>query len=50
MITDGDLVYLLEFCDYHFYGKEAQIDLEALTRSLYLEPANFDPAFAPYLG
>lgn len=49
MITDGDLVYLLDFCDHHFYGKEVQTDLMALARSLYLEPANFDPVWEPYL-
>lgn len=49
MITDADLVYLLDFCDHHFYGKEPQMDLARLTQSLYLEPANLDPQFEPYL-
>lgn len=49
MITDGDLAYLLDFCDYHFYGKEPQVDLTRLTQSLYLEPVNLDPAWEPYV-
>lgn len=49
MVTDEDLVYLLDYCDHHFYGKEVQSNLHDLKRSLYLEPANFDPAFAVYL-
>lgn len=49
MITDEDLVYLLDYCDHHFYGKDVESDLSALTKSLYLEPQNYDPFFDAYL-
>lgn len=49
MVTDEDMIYLLDFCDHHFYGKDVESDLTALTKSLYLEPANYDPFFDRYL-
>ncbi|MHB8131575.1 MAG: glucuronyl esterase domain-containing protein, partial [Mobilitalea sp.] len=49
MVTDEDMVYLLDFCDYHFYGKKVKSNLEDLSTSLYLEPANYDPIFDHYL-
>lgn len=48
-VTDEDMVYLLDFCDHHFYGKEVTSNLTDLTKSLYLEPANYDPFFDNYL-
>jgi hypothetical protein len=49
MVTDADMVILLDYCDYHFYGKDVESDLTQLTTSLYLEPDNLDPAWKPYL-
>ncbi len=49
MVTDEDMKYLLDYCDYHFYGKDVDSDLSALTKSLYLEAANYDPFFDRYL-
>ncbi len=45
MVTDQDLVYLLDFADYHLYGKEPASDLSDLTTSLYALPQNVDPEF-----
>ena len=45
MVTDSDLVYLLDFADYHLYGKEPVSDLNDLTSSLYALPQNSDPEF-----
>ena len=45
MVTEQDLVYLLDFADYHLYGKEPQSDLSDLTTSLYALPQNTDTEF-----
>ena len=45
MVTQQDLVYLLDFADYHLYGKEPTSDLKDLTTSLYALPQNADPEF-----
>ncbi|NLO09261.1 MAG: hypothetical protein GX129_05255 [Clostridiales bacterium] len=50
MVTDEDMVYLLDYCDYHFYGKESESDLSDLTTSLYIEPANYDQIYDQYLN
>ena len=31
MVTDEDMVYLLDYCDYHFYGKEIDSNLSDLS-------------------
>lgn len=49
MVTDEDLVYLFDFCDYNFYGKKVIGDLEDLMKSLYLEETNYDRFFDQYL-
>lgn len=49
MVTNEDLVYLLDYCDHHFYGKTVTGDLGKLKQSIYLEPANYDPFFDRYL-
>jgi len=49
MVTDEDMVYLLDFCDYNFYGKKVKSNLEDLSTSLFLEPVNYDPIFDQYL-
>lgn len=49
MVTDEDMVYLLDFCDHHFYGRRIESNLDDLTKSLFLEPANSDPLFDKYL-
>jgi endo-1,4-beta-xylanase len=48
MVTDEDMVYLLDYCDYHFYGKESDSNLSDLTTSLYNEPLNYDSIFDRY--
>ena len=45
MVTDSDLVYLLDFADYHLYGKTPTSNLSDLTTSLYALPQNADPEF-----
>lgn len=50
MVTDEDMVYLLDYCDYHFYGKKSDSNLEDLTTSLFMEPANRDEIFDQYIG
>lgn len=45
MVTPQDLVYLLDFADYHLYGKKPASDLSELTTSLYALPQNADPEF-----
>ncbi|MGN1085257.1 MAG: hypothetical protein ACI4QX_09635 [Lachnospiraceae bacterium] len=45
MVTDQDLVYLLDYADYHLYGKEPASDLSDLTTSLYALPKNADAEF-----
>lgn len=49
MVTDEDMVYLLDYCDYHFYGKKSESNLEDLTTSLFMEDANYDAIYDPYL-
>lgn len=49
MVTDEDLVYLLDYCDYHFYGEESESNLKDFTTSLYMEPANYDGIFDRYI-
>lgn len=49
MVTDEDMVYLLDYCDYHFYGIKGDSNLEDLTTSLYMEPANYDEIFNRYI-
>lgn len=49
MVTDEDMVYLLDFCDYHFYGEESESDLSDLTTSLFAEPANYNPIYDRYM-
>lgn len=48
-VTDEDMIYLLDYCDYHFYGKKAQSDLSVLGTSLFMETANYDPFFDQFL-
>lgn len=45
MVTDQDLVYLLDYADHHLYGKEVESDLSDLTTSLYALSQNADPEF-----
>jgi hypothetical protein len=49
MVTDEDMVYLLDYCDYHFYGRKVESDLSDLHKSLYLEPANYNTFFDTFL-
>lgn len=49
MVTDEDMVYLLDYCDYHFYGKEIESNLSDLTTTLYIEPANYDPIYDRFI-
>lgn len=49
MVTDEDMIHLLDFCDNHFYGKEVNSDSSDLNTSLFLEEANYDPFFDTYL-
>lgn len=49
MVTDEDMVYLLDYCDYHFYGKESESNLEDLKSSLFMEEANYDSIFDKYI-
>ncbi len=50
MVTDSDLVYLLDFADYHLYGKTPASNLSDLTISLYALPQNADPEFEQKLS
>ncbi len=50
MVTDQDLVYLLDYADYHLYGKKVESDLNDLTTSLYALPQNSDPEFEAMLN
>lgn len=50
MVTDEDMVYLLDYCDYHFYGKEIDSNLSDLSTSLYMESANYDSIYDRYLN
>lgn len=50
MVTDEDMVYLLDFCDSHFYGKCVASDLSELHKSLYQEPANYDEYFNQFIN
>lgn len=43
------MVYLLDFCDRHFYGRIVDSDLSELHKSLYLEPANYDKFFDRFI-
>ncbi len=45
MVTDQDLVYLLDFADHHLYGKDVESDLDDLTTSLYALEQNADEEF-----
>lgn len=45
MVTDSDLVYLLDYADFHLYGKEVESELSDLTTSLYALPQNSDAEF-----
>ena len=45
MVTEQDLVYLLDFADYHLYGKEPKSELSGLTTSLFALEQNADPEF-----
>lgn len=49
MVTNEDAVYLIDYCDYHLYGKKVKSNLMDLTSSLYMEEANYDPFFDPYV-
>ncbi|NLJ96042.1 MAG: hypothetical protein GX321_02720 [Clostridiales bacterium] len=49
MVTDEDMVYLLDYCDYHFYGKKSESNLDDLTTSLFAEEANYDPIYDKYM-
>lgn len=49
MVTDEDMVYLLDYCDHHFYGKESDSNLDDLTTSLYIEETNYDPIYDKYI-
>lgn len=48
MVTDEDMVYLLDFCNYHFYGKKVKSNLNDLTTSLYEEEANYDTFYRTF--
>lgn len=45
MVTQRDLEYLLDFADYHLYGKKPVSKLADLTTSLYALPQNANPEF-----
>ncbi|MBH1939545.1 hypothetical protein I5677_01400 [Mobilitalea sibirica] len=49
MVTDEDMVYLIDFANHHFYGKKVKSDLNDLTTTLYAEPANYDPIYDKYM-
>jgi hypothetical protein len=49
MVTDEDMVYLIDFCDYHFYGKKVKSNLKNLTTSLFMREKNYDPLFDQYV-
>jgi hypothetical protein len=48
-VTDEDMVYLLDFCDHHFYRRIITSDLKDLKKTLYLESENYDTFFNTYL-
>lgn len=50
MVTDEDMVYLIDYCNHHFYGKKSPSNLEDLKTSLFLEEANYDSIFDKYLN
>ena len=50
MVTPRDLEYLLDFADYHLYGKKPAVNLADLTTSLYALPQNADPEFEKKLN
>lgn len=50
MVTDEDMVYMLDYFDHHFYGKEVESDLTDLTTSIYAEEANHDPLLDKYIN
>ena len=44
-VIDEDVVYLLDYSDYHLYGKEVKSNLDDLNHSLYELDVNYDPFF-----
>ena len=50
MVTQRDLEYLLDFADYHLYGRTPKSDLNDLTTSLYALPQNRNPEFEKRLS
>jgi len=50
MVTEQDLVYLLDYADYHLYGKEPKSNLSDLTTSLFAQEQNADPEFEKKLN
>jgi len=54
-ILPSDMVYILDYCDVHLYGKspdEVESDLSQMKGNLFLEHNRdvLHPYFAPYLG
>lgn len=40
-----DMNYMIDYFNYHVYGKEPQLDLSDLTTSVFEEDKNYDPIF-----
>ncbi len=44
-VIEEDMRYIIDYFNYHVYGKEPTLDLENLKTSVFEEAANYDPLF-----
>lgn len=44
-VIEEDMRYIIDYFNYHVYGKEPTLDLENLKTSVFEEDANYDPLF-----
>lgn len=44
-VIEEDMLYMIDYFNYHVYGKEPELDLSALKTSVFEEEANYDPLF-----
>ncbi|MBQ9768473.1 MAG: hypothetical protein IJW37_10260 [Lachnospiraceae bacterium] len=44
-VIEEDMRYMIDYFNYHVYGKEPTLDLSDLKTSVFEETANYDPLF-----
>lgn len=44
-VIEEDMRYMIDYFNFHVYGKEPELDLSALQTSVFEERANYDPLF-----